>query len=150
MRLEVATLEHVEIVAARMRPADAAEVLASGRYGPREALEAGLKLSEMARTLFIGDEPLCMFGMVVAGDWSIPWLLTTTLVDQHPLAFWRASKLVLAELRALYPLMQQMVDGRYTQALSWARRLGFRVDDAEPFGAAGLPFHRITLGASNV
>lgn len=150
MRLEVATAAHVNLVAARVRSADAAEVLASGGYSPREALDAGLKLSEMARTVFIGDEALCMFGVVVSGDWAIPWLLTTDAVDRNPLAFWRASKVILAELCALYPLMLQQVDARYTQALSWVRRLGFDVAPAEPFGRAGLPFHRITLGVSNV
>jgi hypothetical protein len=145
--LEVATEAHVALVAARMRQDDAAEVLASGGYTPAEALRSSLTRSAFARTAMLNGEALCMFGVVEVGeDVAIPWLLTTDLVEQHPMAFWRASKLVIARLRQVYPFLIQAIDSRYTRALSWAQRLGFAVEEARPFGAAGLPFCTITMG----
>lgn len=129
-----------------MRQADKDEVLASGGFRPAQALRACLRRSEVARTVFVGDEALAMFGVIAGDPVSTPWLLTTTAVDRYPMAFWRASKLVVPELRALYPLMAQAIDVRYTRAVSWARRLGFAVGEPVAYGMAGLPFHPIALG----
>lgn len=86
-----------------------------------------------------------MFGVLVEEGIAIPWLLTTTTVDRYPLAFWRASKHVIAQLREVFPFLVQQVDGRYSQALRWAARLGFEVCGAQPFGVDKLPFHPIVL-----
>lgn len=141
-----ATLRHVDLIADRMRRADRAEVRASGNLSPREAVLASFEISEFVRTAFIESEPLCMFGVVVGEGCAYPWLLTTDLVDRYPLTFWRASKKVLAEVRGRYPVLVQQIDARYSQALNWARRLGFEVATAAPFGVNGMPFHRISIG----
>lgn len=145
VRLEVATDAHVAMVAARMRPEDRAEVLASGGFGPADALRASLAASVFARTAFINGEAAAMFGVVEAGV-AIPWLLTTDTVCRYPLTFWKASKVIFREMREAWPDMLQQIDARYASALSWARRLGFSVAEPQPFGESGLPFRRITIG----
>lgn len=143
------TIEDAFFLADHMRAADRAEVLASGGYSPIDAVDVSLQFSEVVRAAEINGELLCLFGVTVVPDapWSVPWLLSTTAVDRYPLAFWRASKAALAQLRERYPFLLQQVDARYTQALSWLRRLGFTIEPAQPFGAQGLLFHRVTLGA---
>lgn len=146
VELVPAQLRHVHMVAARMRAEDRAEVLASGLYRPAQALRASLRASEFARTAFIGREVLAMLGVAKADDVvAVPWMLTTDAVEQHPMAFWRACKAGLAQMRELYPVMAQAIDARHGRALSWAKRLGFIVGDAAPFGRAGLQFHPIAM-----
>ena len=141
-----ATLQHVHLIASRMRKEDRAEVMASAGFRPAQAVRVCLRGSELARTVFVGGEVLAMFGVKAGDEVSIPWPLTTDAVERHPMAFWRASKAVLRELRALYPLMAQAIDARHVRAVSWARRLGFTVGDTIPYGKAGLPFHPVALG----
>lgn len=149
--LEVATLRHVHLVAPRMRAADREEVLASGGYRPAQALRAALRVSEVARTAFVGGEPMMMFGVAPARDFAIPWTLTTDAADRYPVAFWRTSKVALAALRELYPVMVQAIDARHARSLAWVAHLGFHVDEEpQPFGKSGLPFHRVTLGVQRV
>lgn len=147
VHLVIARPDHVPLVAARMREADRAEVRASGGYGPEEALRTSLEQSEFARTVFVGKEAMAMFGIVMVGEWAVPWLLTTDVVCRYPLTFWNASKVIFRELRDAYPAMVQFIDARHVSALSWARRLGFTVREPEPFGIEGRAFCPITIGS---
>lgn len=143
------TRTHAREIGRSMRPADAAEVLASGGYLPEAAARRSLNLSHAAWAAYLGDELLAVFGVIpTEGGGGIGWLLSTTAVDRHPLTFWRESKKVLAVLRDHYPFLKNMVDARYTQAVSWLRRLGFDVGQAVPFGKAQLPFHPVIIRRS--
>jgi hypothetical protein len=146
IHLAIATTDHVPAIAARMRTEDKAEILASGGYQPEQALRESLAASEFARTAFVDGEPLAMFGVAMSGDVAIPWLLTTDAVCRHPFLFWKASKVVLRELREAYPTMVQFIDARYASAMTWARRLGFAVGEPQPFGVEGRMFHPIVIG----
>jgi hypothetical protein len=72
---------------------------------------------------------------------QIVWLISTTLVDRHRLAFFRFTKAEVQRLLERWPLMVNFVDARYTRSIEWLRRLGAEVGEPQPFGAAGLPFH---------
>jgi hypothetical protein len=144
--------EHVPIIAARMRPADRDEVLASAGFDPETAIREALKISEFARTAYIHGEPAAIFGVVRDDEcpWAVPWLLTTDVVETYPLTFWKASKSVLHTLRKAYPDLLQFVDARHEQAMRWAKRLGFHVEQPIPWGLAGLPFCQIRIGGIGV
>lgn len=143
--LEHATLRHVHLVAPRLRKADREEITASSGLRPAQILRGSLRRSAWARAALIENEVAALFGIVDLGRMAHPWLVTTVTVDRYPLTFWRASKIVLREIRTLYPVLVQSIDSRYTQALSWARRLGFVIGPAQPFGASALPFHPVVL-----
>lgn len=150
IRMEVAELRHVHLVASRMRKGDRDEVQASGGFRPAPALRRALQVSQLARTVFIDGEAAFMFGVSTLepdSDWAVPWLLSTDTVDRYPVAFLRATKALLAEVLERYPQLVQFVDTRYTQSLAWVERLGFKVGAAMPFGFAGRDFHPITLRA---
>jgi hypothetical protein len=148
---ELATRAHAEVLAPRMRRADAAEILASGGYKPLPGLLAALRWSRrhgQAWAGLIDGEVACLFGIgkrTLLSPAATPWLLTGDLVERHPLLFWRASRAVIAAWLEEHELLEQFVDSRYTQALRWAARLGFTVEEPAPFGRGGLPFNRITL-----
>ncbi len=95
----------------------------------------------------LDGQPAAIFGVVGVEGGGVVWMLTSTLVDKYPLAFLRLCKPVVEALLVNYGRLFNAVDARYEVALRWASWLGFRVEDAAPFGVAGLPFHRIEIGA---
>lgn len=137
------TPEIIESVAARLRPGDAAEVLASDGHSPLEACRYAAR-TEYARAALVDGVPMCMWGTqtlrrsAIAGTLATVWLLTTDLVDRYPKLFLRGCRGELARLLEAEGGRVRLVnaiDARYTQALRWARHLGFRLREPAPFGA---------------
>jgi len=144
--LDVATLAHVRELAPRMRYDEVIEVWAALHLTPEATLLKLMKHSVFSRAMFLDGELSTLFGVIETPDGvGIPWLLSNDVVDRKPVAFWRASKTILAWLRSIYPALLQYVDARYLRSIAWARRLGFTVGPAEPHGAAGLPFHPLAI-----
>lgn len=145
--------EHADALAARMRPADVAEVLASDGHTPGEAVRYAIASSTEAWAWLVDGEVAAIWGLGLLsflGDIWTPWLLTSDLVEHHRKAFLRACREQLAQLRRHHVLIN-FIDARHTRALRWVRALGFEVADAAPYGASGLPFHRVILrGAQHV
>lgn len=144
----------VEQLAALMRPADVAELLALG-VSPRQALRDSLAASTLAWAVELDGE-LAALGGVTEGertsflgpaDFYVVWLLTGDAVNHHPGAFWRASRRVIRALLERFPVLGNMVDARYSAALRWAARLGAEVCPAVPWGASGLLFHPVVWRA---
>mgnify|MGYP000219805460 CR=1 FL=1 len=51
--------------------------------------------------------------------------LDIEVVDKAPVAFWRVSKQVVAQLRRTFGELYCLVDTRHTRARAWLERLGF-------------------------
>jgi hypothetical protein len=143
-----ATVEHARELAASMRAADAAEVMAASGFTPEQALLDSLKVSRWAFAVYADGEILAVWGVREMESVAVAWMLTGTAVERHRRAFWRTSKATIAVLRQHYAVIVNAVDARYAQALRWAARLGFEIDLPVPFGVAGLPFCRITMRGS--
>jgi len=120
-----------------MRPKDADEIRATGGVLLESIIRASINRSLESWAAYVGEDLLCVFGIrVVKGSWAM-WVLTSVYVNKHPLTFWRASKSAVAQLREHYPLMWNMVHGKYTEALRWLEHLGFRLSPPEKFGPRG-------------
>jgi hypothetical protein len=139
--------DDVAPLAASMRPEDAAEVLAAAGQTPAEALADCLERSILAYSLEADGELIAMFGLAgpLIGDRVVVWALTGAGADRHPLSFHRLSRAVVARFLELYPALENMVDARHEKSLRWLRRLGAEIEPAQPYGAAGFPFHHITF-----
>ena len=136
----------------RMRPEDAAEVMASHGLSPVEAIIESWANSKEAWTVRFNGEVAAMYGIVLT-PWgtaltpvAVGWLLTTTAVDRHPVTFFKESKRIVKELAERYGVLTNFVDARYGKALNWARRLGFDVQQVITFGRNGEPFNPISYG----
>jgi hypothetical protein len=135
-----------------MRPADAAEVMASGGYSPVEAIIDSWAHSKETWTASINGEVAAMFGVAhhpvgtELAPVSVGWLLTTPVVDKHPIAFYKECKKRLADMFDRYGVIFNYVDTRHTRALEWAKRLGFIVHEPVKFGKHGEPFRMIVYG----
>lgn len=141
----------LEQLAATMRAEDAAECAALAGLRPLEALRRSLGVSTTAFAAECEGE-LMAIGGVAPGPlqtllgpaaFDVIWLLTSEAVDRHQRAFWKASRLMVAELRTRHPVLTNLVDARYMAALRWVRRLGAEVRSPVLAGVEGRLFHPI-------
>ena len=160
IQLHVATEAHARALAARMRPADAAEVSSSLGVGALEAVLASMAVSEVTWAAIFDGEVAGLFGVarlqdapgtLLGGpDVGVVWLLTSSAVDGNRRAFLRYSRAILSALLQRYPILVNAIDARHVAALRWARWLGFTVSAAVPYGVEGLPFHPISIRSPHV
>lgn len=139
---------HVDEIAARMRRADADEVMASGGYSPGEALRLSLAKSAIAKTALFDGRPEVMFGV---GDINIltqtgaPWLLATDAVHDNWPGFLRSSLQWREKLIRRYQVLANIVDERNLASIRWLRWLGFSLSDPLPLGKDGALFRIFRL-----
>jgi len=144
-RVVPAEFDHVLAIGGALREADRAEVWASGRYLPVEAVLQGYRASTHVWTGLIGDEPICMFGVApvsLLGAAGRPWMLGTDGVERHQVAFLRRCRPCVAAMRSVYDSLENWVDERNAAAHRWLRWLGFRLEDPQPWGVDGELFRR--------
>jgi len=148
----IATDEHARMMAPNMRTAEVLELAADSGLAPEAALLREVGRSIRAWSWIVDGKVACMFGIVAPSlidENSYPWFLTTPLVEKHAIAFARRCRLLLPDLLAHHPRLVGMVDARYTMSIRWLRWLGAVVENPQPWGVAGLPFHRFTIGAKH-
>jgi len=151
--LRDATEEDCLAVALNMREADAAEVLASGGYTPKDAVLTSFGLSHETFAAVVDGEVLAVWGVAplnILDGAAVVWMLTAKALEKWALFFLRKCRAEVRRLLQHWRVLLNAVDARYTKALRWAKWLGFEVLDPAPFGVAGLPFHVIVLRAPDV
>lgn len=137
---------HVDIIAARARAADIAELWATSRTTPRQAMERGLAASVQPWVGLFDGEPVCMFGaspFSILGGMGIAWMIGSDALDRISVqkALLRYSRDVVEHLQDQFPtLLYNFVDQRNEAAIRWLRWLGFEFCDPIPYGEDGLPF----------
>jgi hypothetical protein len=141
-----ATRAHALEMAANLREADAAEVLALGAE-PAEGLLASVDVSDIALTALFDGEVACMAGVVrgksfLPDEVGLAWLLTAKPCAKHPRALVRVTKELMPWLQEESGCVElrNWVDARYTGALRLLERLGFVQGEARAMGPQGLPF----------
>lgn len=141
-----ATADDAAALVEDMRPADAAEVAASAGLHPWRVVHESIRMSTEAWAVYVGDELLAIYGVVATGRalmaprTGVVWMLTTNAVERHKRVVWMLSQEVLWELLHRWDVLSNAIDCRHTKAIRWAERLGFRLEEPAPFGAAKLPF----------
>jgi hypothetical protein len=135
---------HAVELAANMRQADIDEVWAAGHVTPLQSL---LQSVEGSRDTFAGladGKVVCMFGVgttTLISDVAIPWLLGSADLPKHSIAFLRANKARIQEMKQNYKVMRNFVDARNHKAIRWLKWLGFDILPPQSFGADKMPFH---------
>ena len=150
IHIRLARSEDATRLAAEMRPADRAEVIAASGPDVQHTLERSIQMSTHCWAAERGDELLALFGFApvsLIGGIGSPWLLGTPAVDRLPGALTRLARSYVQSIReTTYPVLMNYVDARNTQSIRWLKRMGFTLHAAEPHGVADLPFHRFTMG----
>ncbi|WCE04424.1 hypothetical protein [Pseudoxanthomonas sp. JBR18] len=145
-QIVAATEAHIEAIAATPRPADVAELWASCRVTPEQAMRQGLTVSRHAYTGLIDGVPVCMFGIApysILSSKGSPWMIGSTGLQpasvQKELV--RLSRPVVEFMQDQFPeMLFNLVDDRNTAAKRWLRWLGFTLIDPITYGPDALPF----------
>jgi len=145
-----AVLADAQWFAPLLREEERQEILAE-RVDIVAALERAIRMSDYAVISYIDGEPAGIWGVahisLLSGE-TVPWALTTPVIEKKPKAFYRECKRIIKTMQALYGSLDNYVDGRHRKALRWAERLGFKVGVAVPVGKDRIPFHKISMGGS--
>lgn len=123
----------VESVAAHMREADRREVWASHELEPLEALRSSVERTPKPLTIWKGDRPAAIFGVVPVSAvfrTGIVWLLGTELIEKHPVPFLRHTKEVMEALQEEYVLLFNWVHEANRLSRRWLRWCGYEERDA--------------------
>lgn len=133
-----------------IRKEDAVEIKASGNFYAETATRCSINRSVEAWGAYKDGKLLAVFGIAVQSNLQVPWILSTVHVDEFPLTYWRCCKKVVSAWRDRYPLMMNMVHGRYTRALRWVERLGFVLSPPEKWGTHGDLFCQATMHTQKI
>jgi len=145
-----ATEEHAHYIASNIRPEDKTEIWAASMYKPKEAMLKGMKMSDHTVTGLANGEPVAMWGMVrdsLVLSGATPWLVATTALEEKniAIAFIRRSRGAMLSNLNYYGTLENYVDARNTRSIQWLKWIGFTIEEPEPYGPFGLPFHRFHM-----
>lgn len=119
-----------DALAPHLRQADLAEIAAGSGRDPLEVLRLGIAHSTRSWTAWVGDEVFAIFGvgpLSLVGGIGAPWLLGSDLIDKHPHAFIRHARPYIAQMRALFPTLRNVVHAENAKAIRWLKRAGFQI-----------------------
>lgn len=141
-----ATPEHAYFIAEHAREDDVNELYAAARHTPLETMRIGMRHGS-ALVGTADGVPVCMWGVSapLIGKAGSPWMVGTTELDKHAMAFLRRCRPQVVAMLADYDILQNYVDVRNRKAIIWLKWLGFSMDEAAPFGPFKLPFHRFEM-----
>lgn len=124
---EPTTRWHIEMILPRLRAAEQRSIEKWG-IDARALLEGTLERGMPSYTALVGTVPACMWGLeggTLLGHYGL-WMLTTDLVDEHPVTFLRNSRRFVEWAREHYGPLDGMVDAEYELSERWLRWIGFR------------------------
>ena len=139
-------LSDVKHVAMNVRQADKDELWASSNSTPYDAIFNSFLVSR--DTTFTGTAdgvPVCIFGVrppSLINDVAVPWMIATSDLKFHSMAFLRKSRKMVDMLSDTFPVMENYVDERNVIAVKWLQWVGFDIYHPEPHGVENMPFHR--------
>ena len=143
-----ARVKHIPAIAGRVRAADEAELWAISCLSPTHVMLQALNLSTFARTGFVGDAAVCMFGVVRSsylGGAGRPWMVGTDLLDRYDKIFLRRCRGEVAEMFKHFERLENYVDQRNTKAIKWLRWLGFSFGEPQPMGPFNMLFIKFSM-----
>lgn len=151
VRYRPTTAHDLWLVATNMREQDREELRASGHGDPLSVLQEAEAISDWTATMEVDGEAAAIFGVVesriagIEGPVHVPWMLGSTVLHKHKRLLLTESPAIVHTMRQEYSFLMNMVFAGSKKSVAWLRRLGFRIDEAVPFGDKGELFHPFTL-----
>lgn len=106
------------------------------------------RLSDLAFAVWLDGRLICLFGYIprsMMSDVAYPWMVASDEIARIPGILTRQARGYCSAVLGEYPVLFNYVDARNDRSIEWLSRLGFSISPAEPFGVAGLPFHRFEM-----
>jgi hypothetical protein len=139
--------DHIEHIAANVRPGDMAEMAALG-LSPALTLRLSLQTSLKAWTGLVDGVPVCMFG-VSEGEHGEgrPWMVGTGRLDDPLTAmiFLRRCRKRVEIMLNLRPVLANYVSVENVRAVAWLGWLGFSFSPPFPWGKSRQMFRRFEM-----
>lgn len=121
---------HAALLMRHMRERDVLELWQGWSMTPEEMLKTALDQSYAAYTAMYGLRPICMFGLVpgsFVGGWAQFWIVGSKYIDEHPLAFARATRKYAPLILRDTDLATNFIAEDDEPAMKWAKWAGARV-----------------------
>jgi hypothetical protein len=154
LAIRPAVFSDAEAIHYRLRPADRAEVVAASGPDVRGTIFDAIMQSKNPGAAMMKRKIVAVFGVVPVGTLSSgmasPWLLGAPELETIPREFTEAARAYITAARAWYPRLVNFVDDRNTVSKRWLARIGFTLDEPQPFGVERLPFRRFHVGFEDV
>lgn len=141
-------LSLISEIAINMRQADINEVYASNRFSPKEALMDGFNRSDYCAIITNDGVPFAMLGLAIPNilnDVGIPWMLGSNEAVKNRREFMRAAPAILNGMLDRCGYLYNYVHSENIVSKAWLKRIGFTIDDPEPYGINGELFHKFYL-----
>lgn len=139
---------HAYSVSSDLRDSDIHEIRAMTPLPIAEALSLAIRESRKAWIWVVDGRVVCIFGVaplsMVSGSGS-PWMVATSDVYKHRVAFLRESKRWVRVMRSMFPLLWNYTAADNQAGIDWLRWLGFEVKEPEPMGRFQEPFCRFQM-----
>lgn len=139
-----AVLSDAELVAPILRQVDLDEIAASSGRNPLRVLRLSILSSDVCRIGLVDGVPACIYGVAqptVMSDVGSIWMLGTHILQDHVVTFLRRNKAEVDAMSEGFSRLENHCDARNKPTLRWLKWLGFTIEEAEPYGVKGLPFH---------
>ena len=141
--------QHIDHVAAHLRPDDAREIWAASRSTGHRAITRGVATAVRCWAGLVDGEPVAIAGVSpqsLVGGVGVPWMLATPGLERVERPFLRLSRPVVEAMQEVCPQLVNYVDNRNERAQRWLRWLGFTLDEPAPYGVDRLLFRRFRRG----
>jgi len=141
---------HAKNIARHLRVVDNEELSAALNCAPEDDVMKGYELSTR-KWIILSIEgnlnvPTALFGVQDHGDGvGIPWMVATDGLKKIKRFLLESTDKYLSEIKKDYDMLVNYVDARNTDSIKWLKRLGFKFDEAAPYGHKQLPFHRFWM-----
>ena len=141
--------EHAEYLAARMHPANIAELQALSHMEPLEGLLKSIEISDKAWTGLDGDgNPAAIFGIAVCGlmrNVGCPWLMCREDIAKYGISLLKNFKLIVEYMKDMVDVLDGEIYAENAEVLKMCRWVGFEVGEPRPYGMDGKQFCHIAL-----
>lgn len=152
-RVRAAKAGDCPIIAANMREEDRLEIFYSSGSSPLEALQRGLRLSEICKVIVINEEPVAMFGIgrnTLQPYIGIPWMLATPELSRIKKSFLRRVRGELHKLSFGFRVLANSVWSGNSVHILWLKWMGFTVQDTRPVTHNGQLFYAFWKDVTDV
>ena len=122
-----ANMQYARFVAKHLRDTDKRELKRAGKEDYEQAVLDSVSVSPFAFAALEGGTPLCVFGMVPDGVLSIRarvWMLGTSDINENKKEFVKTCRTVINGMLDIYPILYNLVDANYPQAIRLLKFLG--------------------------
>jgi hypothetical protein len=146
-----ATEEDAVYLSTRLRAIDVREIGAVSGRSPKAALISGVRGSEYCKAGVADGEVVCIYGVrrvSALDDECVIWMLGTDELPKHAVRFIRGCSAEVVSMVQQFKLVENWCHAENKTTIRWLKWLGFKIEEAAPYGRKNEPFHHFYARAA--